>query len=114
MNAVYTTILAGDSSSGSTASFSTGSVAFLILAGIWLIMAVVMIIAWVKVISREGYSGAWVLIGLVPVLNFIMFLVFAFKESPAQRELKQLRSWAASAGGHQGPPMYGAGPVTYR
>jgi hypothetical protein len=34
------------------------------------------------------------LIGLVPLVNIVMYLVFAFKEAPTERELKQLRAWA--------------------
>ncbi|RNI25408.1 hypothetical protein [Flexivirga caeni] len=100
------------STGGGSDSFHFGAF-FVLLSIIWLALAIVMIIAWVKIISREGYSGAWVLIALVPLLNVVMFLVFAFKESPAQRELKQLRAWAASAG-PPGPPMYGGGSAGYR
>jgi len=47
----------------------------------------------VRITRRSGYSGWWVLIGLVPVVNLIMYLVFAFKEAPTERELKQLGAW---------------------
>lgn len=60
----------------------------LVVAAIW----VVMLLAYVSIIRRAGYSGWWVLIGLVPIANIVMFLVFAFKEWPVQRELAQLRS----------------------
>ena len=30
----------------------------------------------------------------VPIVNVIMFLVFAYKEWPIQRELAELRGWA--------------------
>ena len=48
---------------------------------------VVFLIAYVKIISRAGYSGWWVLVMFVPILNIVMLLVFAFKEWPIQREL---------------------------
>ena len=65
---------------------------------IWIIF----LIGYVKIISKAGYSGWWVL---------IMFLVFAYKEWPIQRELAELRGWAnqIQRGGQsgQGPQSYG-------
>jgi hypothetical protein len=37
----------------------------------------------VRIIRRAGYSGWWVLILLVPVVNIVMFWVFAFSSWPA-------------------------------
>ncbi len=66
--------------------------------GVYLVFVVVVgvlgLIAWILIIRRAGYSGAWVLIGFVPIVNLIMFLVFAFKEWPVQREARELRAWA--------------------
>ena len=62
-------------------SLAVGAV--LVLVIIYVAVAVLMIVAWVKIISKAGYSGWWVLIGLVPVVNFVMFLVFAFSKWPA-------------------------------
>jgi uncharacterized membrane protein YhaH (DUF805 family) len=50
---------------------------------LYLIVIVLMIAAWVKILSKAGYSGWWVLIALVPIVNIIMFFVFAFSEWPA-------------------------------
>ena len=58
------------------------------------VVGVLGLIGWIMIIRRAGYSGAWVLIGFVPVVNLIMFLVFAFKEWPVQRETRELRAWA--------------------
>jgi hypothetical protein len=63
--------------------------------------------AYVNIIRRTGYSGWWVLIGLVPIANIVMFFVFAFKEWPIQRELRALR---AQAGGGYGGGQYPGGP----
>ena len=74
---------------------------------IWIIF----LIGYVKIISKAGYSGWWVLIMFVPIVNVIMFLVFAYKEWPIQRELAELRGWAnqIQRGGQsgQGPQSYG-------
>jgi hypothetical protein len=55
---------------------------------------IIFLIAYIKIISRAGYSGWWVLIMFVPIVNIIMLLVFAYKEWPIQRELRELRGWA--------------------
>ena len=69
---------------------------------------VIFLIAYVKIISRAGYSGWWVLILFVPLVNVIMLLIFAFKEWPIQRELAELRGWANQIQrGSGGQPGYG-------
>lgn len=76
------------------------SAAILVIVLIYVAIAAVFIWAYCNIIRRAGYSGWWVLIGLVPIVNVVMFFVFAFKEWPAQRELNQLRAWASQAGGY--------------
>ena len=65
---------------------------FVIYAGI----AVVSIVAWVKILNKAGYSGWWILIALVPLVNLVMFLVFAFSDWPIHQEVRRLRSMPAS------------------
>jgi hypothetical protein len=69
-----------------------------VLVIIYLIIGVLSVIAWVKILNKAGYSGWWVLISLVPIVNFVMFLVFAFSDWPSQRQ----------QGGGYGPPPGGA------
>jgi hypothetical protein len=67
---------------------------------------------YVRIIRRAGYSGWWVLMGLVPIGNLIMLGFFAFKEWPIRRELEYLRRHAAMTGlpGYApGPPQHGYG-----
>jgi len=52
---------------------------------------VIMLVAYVRIIQKAGYSGWWVLVGLVPVLNLVMFLVFAFSTWPVLKENERLR-----------------------
>jgi len=40
---------------------------------------------YVRIVRRAGYSGWWVLILLVPVVNIVMVWVFAFSNWPALR-----------------------------
>ncbi|MFI2105637.1 hypothetical protein ACH436_20250 [Isoptericola sp. NPDC019693] len=58
---------------------------------VYLAVAVIFLIAYVRIIQKAGYSGWWVLVGLVPVLNVVMFLVFAFSRWPVLRERDALR-----------------------
>ncbi len=94
-------------------------------AAIWLIsllgfvLAVVFVIAYVQIVRRAGYSGWWILVLLVPILNVVMLLMFAYKEWPIQRELRELRGWAnqiqrmPAPGGYSQDPSYGGyGPST--
>lgn len=78
---------------------------FAVVLVIYIAMAVVAIAAWVKIISKAGYSGWWVLIAVVPIANVVMFLVFAFSDWPV---LRQARGEAGSY-----PPPSSA-PVQYR
>lgn len=55
---------------------------------VWLIF----VIAYIRIIQKAGYSGWWILIGLVPVVNVVMFLVFAYSRWPIQRENDELRA----------------------
>lgn len=71
----------------------------------YLIVLVLMVVAWVKILSKAGYSGWWVLIGLVPLVNIIMFFVFAFADWPAlqRRAAPSEPAWPA-------PPPWSAPP----
>lgn len=89
--------------SPSSSSGGAPAVILLVLVLVYVVIAVVMMWAYVRIIRRAGYSGWWMLTGLVPLVNLVMFLVFAFREWPIQRELAQLRAYAAqSPGGYQG------------
>ncbi len=63
---------------------------------VWLVF----FIAYIRIIQKAGYSGWWILIGLVPVVNVIMFLVFAYSRWPVQRENDQLRARLGIPPGH--------------
>jgi uncharacterized membrane protein YhaH (DUF805 family) len=94
-----------------SSSSSNVTVAVSALIVLSLVLTIVYIWAYVRIIRRAGYSGWWILIGLVPVVNVVMFLVFAFKEWPIQRELALLRMQLAGGGGYQ--PGYGYGDPPY-
>jgi len=77
--------------SGTSTAFAALGTFLLIYVIIVLAIWVLMIVAWWKIASKAGYSGAWALIMFVPVINFIFFLIFAFSKWPVQQELEQRR-----------------------
>jgi len=85
---------------------------------VYLAIAVVSILAAVKVATKAGYSGWWVLIAVVPLVGFVMVLVFAFSDWPVLREVRMLRARASAVappfspgyGGDGGAPGGRPGP----
>jgi hypothetical protein len=111
---VCTTDAAGQTiCSGASAGFfaSLGILLFVYIA-----IAVLGIIAAVKIVSKAGYSGWWVLIGLVPLVGSIFVIVFAFSTWPVTREVERLRAQVGSGGYRHGggyeqvPAFGGPGP----
>lgn len=49
---------------------------------IMLVVAVVFLIAWYKIFKKAGYPGWYVILMIIPVVNLIIFLVFAFGQWP--------------------------------
>lgn len=68
-------------------SWFAGGVGLALVIGVY----VFVLIAYIRIIQKAGYSGWWVLIGLVPIVNVVMFFVFAFSTWPVQRENADLR-----------------------
>jgi len=66
-----------------------------------------LIVAYVRVVQKSGFSGWWVLMGIVPIGNIIVLGLWAFKEWPIRRELEYLRGYAAVTG----LPGYTRGPL---
>jgi glycerol-3-phosphate acyltransferase PlsY len=60
--------------------FSTGRWVFGLI--VWVI--VFLVPTW-RIVSKAGYSGAWALITLVPIVNLIALWVFAFVRWPYER-----------------------------
>lgn len=98
---------------GQTApSIDTGGLGalLLVLLLVGLSFGVLNIVAWVKIISKAGYSGWWVLAGFVPLLGFIMFLVFAFSDWPILRGYSSVPS-ETNFGSPGGYPSVVEGPL---
>jgi len=92
-----------DTTTTAAGAYLAGVLLVSLVAGlIGLIFAI--IIYW-RIFSKAGYSGARSLLMLIPVVNLIIIIMFAFSEWPIQRELNQLRMMSGSRpGGFQ--PQY--------
>jgi hypothetical protein len=80
-----------------------------VLLFVYLAIAALGIIAAVKVVTKAGYSGWWILIAFVPIVGSIFALVFAFSTWPVTREVEMLRARLAGTG-FGGPGESGGGP----
>jgi hypothetical protein len=90
------------------ASTTTGAgVGAGIVVVIYIVVVAVFIVATVRILQKAGYSGWWALITIVPLVNVIMFLVFAFSDWPA---LRGPGGYGYPAGGAQQFPSYGQPP----
>jgi hypothetical protein len=80
--------------------------AFVVFLVVGLVLALFSVVCQVKIITKAGYSGWYVLTQFVPVLGFVMFLMFTFGKWPIQERLE-----AAERGVGRGyPPPPHAGP----
>jgi hypothetical protein len=86
-----------------------------VLVIVYLALAVASIVGTVKIISKAGYSGWFVLLGFVPLVNIVMFFVFAFSDWPVQKELRQFRQggYALGPAGYPVPPWPQPPPAGY-
>jgi len=73
------------------------SAALAAFASLWLIFVVVflgffilhLIINW-RIAEKAGYGGAMSLLMLIPLVNYIILLIFAFSEWPIETRLKAM------------------------
>ena len=61
---------------------------------VWQVIVIVLCIALIvlpfwRIFTKAGYSGAWSLLMLIPLVNVIVFYVFAFSSWPALKERAQ-------------------------
>ena len=82
----------------SDAAVSAGAAGILILFYL-VIIGLILAVYW-KITAKAGYPGWYALGMLVPCLNLVLLLMFAFTEWPIERELKHLRSLQNSQSGY--------------
>lgn len=81
-----------------------GYLVLMIFLAIDIAIGVLTLVAGVKVISKAGYSGWWILITLVPFVGFVMFLVFAFSKWPVEVRLEAAERSNRQSGPHGWDP----------
>jgi uncharacterized membrane protein YhaH (DUF805 family) len=54
-----------------------------------LVFIVIYAIPLVKILNKAGYSGWWLLLTFLPIINFIMLYVFAFADWPRLRRVRE-------------------------
>ncbi len=68
------------------------------------------LVCQIKIITKAGYSGWYVLTAFVPILNIVMFLIFAFGKWPIQTRLENAER--AGSRGYSPPPS--VAPIAYQ
>lgn len=63
------------------------TVAALIIGLVYLGFIFLFVFAYWKIWSKAGFSGAWSLLMLVPLVNLIAFLYLAFAEWPVHKRV---------------------------
>jgi hypothetical protein len=58
---------------------------------IGLVLLVLSVVATVKIVVKAGYSGVWVLCALLPIVNIVLFFVFAFSDWPVLQAARAAR-----------------------
>ena len=81
-----------------------------------LVFLVVAIVAAVKILPKAGYSAWFALLLLIPLVGFVMILVFAFADWPVDKELRHYRQggYGPQSGGYPESPWPGQASPGYR
>jgi len=83
--------------------------AVVLIVGV-LVYFVILGIPIMKILNKAGYSRAWVLILIVPIVNLIMLWVFAFARWPA---LSAAQGYGFAPQGYPQHPQQGYAPQGY-
>jgi len=77
------------------AALARDRAAFAGLMAVWIVIAIAIfifsIVMYWKIATKAGYNGALSLLLLVPIVNFLMLILFAFSEWPVEQEVRRLR-----------------------
>jgi hypothetical protein len=95
-------------------------------AALVLLSGVVWVVAGVKILPKAGYSRWLALLLIIPLVNWVMILVFAFSDWPVDKELRSYRQGGFGSGSSPGgypapawpaqpppPPAYGSGSAQF-
>jgi hypothetical protein len=88
------TLLLDDNTSNMPGAGAALGAFFAAYAIFLLVILVISIIIYWRIATKAGYPGAYSLLLLIPVVNLIVIIMFAFTEWPIERDLKALRGGA--------------------
>ena len=77
------------SSPGASGAFFAG------LGIMWIFILAVMVLGLIvnwRIVSKAGYNGALSLLALIPLVGFIMMVVFAFTKWPIEERVESLQA----------------------
>jgi uncharacterized oligopeptide transporter (OPT) family protein len=86
--------LLADANSDTATNAVAGTFAAFGIVGVLVGIGVLILSLWINwtIAAKAGYSGALSLLMLIPLVNLIIVLMFAFSEWPIQRELREARA----------------------
>jgi hypothetical protein len=58
----------------------------------FLVILVLQVVVCWRIAAKAGYNGALSLLMFIPLVNFIIILIFAFGEWPIEAQLRALRT----------------------
>lgn len=82
-----------------------------IFAVVALVMLGIMAVAFYQIYKKAGYNGLLGLLMMVPVVNVIMMLWFAFSEWPVVRQLREQKALASLHAEGAVPPQATPAPA---
>jgi hypothetical protein len=83
---------------------------------ILLFSGIIWIVAGLKVLPKAGYSRWLAILLIIPLVNLVMILIFAFADWPVDKELRNYRQGNFAGvvqGGYPAPPFTGQAPPAY-
>jgi hypothetical protein len=58
---------------------------------VYILTGLFALIIWISIFTKAGFSKLMALLMFIPILNFFVFLYFAFTEWPIERQNNQMR-----------------------
>ena len=88
---MYSRLILSERNIPGSGNFKMGDIRHLnpLLFILYLGLAVLWIIAWAQIFKKAGYSRAMCILLVIPLINAIVFLWFAFSRWPVQDRLRE-------------------------
>lgn len=70
---------------------NVGPSELLLVIGVVLVPVALFVLGWSRIFAKAGWPGATAFLMLVPLVNIVLFFVFAFGDWPVLRQVRSLR-----------------------